>query len=196
MKTYLRNDKGFTRTPKFGVTPKGGGFTLLELLVVVAIIGILSSVVLASLNGARMKARDSKRISDLRQIKTALELFYDTNGYYPQSGCGWDCNGYRYSNNSSWNSLASDLAPYIPSLPKDPINSGCSPWTANCFSYVYGNVGKTSYPAQYDLTAQLEDTNSPYRCGVKGYKWFFNNFYYWCVAFGGSYPNQIYEASN
>ena len=51
------------------------GFTLIELLVVIAIIGILSSVVLASLNSARTKARDTRRVSDMKQIQIALELY-------------------------------------------------------------------------------------------------------------------------
>jgi len=171
------------------------GFTLIELLVVIAIIGILSSVVLASLNSARVKARDTRRISDLAQIRIALELYYDTNGYYPQSNCGWDCNGYRFSFDNSWNLLAADLAPYISTLSKDSINSGCPPWNNNCFSYAYGNVGRNTYPAQYDLTAQLEDPNNAQRCAVRGYRFYFDNRY-WCTAFGGGYSNQIYEASN
>ena len=61
------------------------GFTLIELLVVIAIIGILSSVVLASLNSARTKARDTRRVSDLKQIQVALELYYDATSKYPQS---------------------------------------------------------------------------------------------------------------
>ena len=171
------------------------GFTLIELLVVIAIIGLLSSVVLASLNTARMKSRDARRIADLSQIRTALELYYDTNGYYPQSGCGWDCNGYRYSYDSSWALLQTDLAPYIAVLPKDPVNTACPPWNANCFSYAYGNVGKTTYKGQYDLTAQFEDTTNAQRCEVKGWKFYFNGSNFWCTAFGGSYSNQIYEAS-
>ena len=166
------------------------GFTLIELLVVIAIIGILSSVVLASLNSARMKARDTRRIADLRQIVTALELYYDANGYYPQSNCGWDCNEYRYSYDSSWNTLATDLAPYISSLPKDPLNSGCGPWDRNCFSYTYGNVGRNTERVQYDLTAQLEDPNNAQRCIIRGYRFYFDNRS-WCP----SYSNQIYEAS-
>ncbi|KKR17923.1 MAG: seg [candidate division CPR2 bacterium GW2011_GWC1_41_48] len=141
--------------------------------------------------------RDAKRIADLALINVALKKYRADNGYYPQSSCGWDCNGYKRSRDSSWNTLASDLASYISSLPKDPINSSCDPWNNNCYSYTYGNVGKTSYsPNEYDLTAQLEDTNHPQRCGVNNWKWYFANARTWCTAFGGVYSNQLYEASS
>lgn len=58
------------------------GFTLIELLVVIAIIGILSTLAIVSLNTAREKARDAKRISDVKQVQTSLELYFsDKNGY-------------------------------------------------------------------------------------------------------------------
>ena len=59
------------------------GFTLIELLVVIAIIGILASIVLGSLNTARQKARDARRVADIKSIQLALEFFYDTCGGYP-----------------------------------------------------------------------------------------------------------------
>lgn len=172
------------------------GFTLIELLVVIAIIGLLSSVVLATLNAARVKARDASRIAQLTQIRAALELYYLDKGYYPASECGWDCNGYRYSYSAtSWNVLAADLAPYIARLPVDPVNTGCVPWSDNCFSYTYGNVARNSYTPQYDLTGQLEDPSSRFRCGIKNFKFYFNASQSWCTAFGGSYSNQIVEMS-
>ena len=61
---------------------KNRGFTLIELLVVIAIIGILASVVLASLNSARQKSRDARRVSDIKQLQLALELYFDANRSY------------------------------------------------------------------------------------------------------------------
>jgi prepilin-type N-terminal cleavage/methylation domain-containing protein len=60
---------------------KSKGFTLIELLVVIAIIGILSSVVLASLNSARAKGRDSRRVSDLKQIANQVALLGETTSF-------------------------------------------------------------------------------------------------------------------
>jgi len=59
------------------------GFTLIEMLVVIVIIGILSSLILVNLSSARAKARDTKRVSDLAQIQLALEQYFDRCGQYP-----------------------------------------------------------------------------------------------------------------
>jgi prepilin-type N-terminal cleavage/methylation domain-containing protein len=61
-------------------------FTLIEILVVVSIIGVLSAVILTSLNSARIKGRDAARIVDVREIKKAMEFYYDDNKSYPKAG--------------------------------------------------------------------------------------------------------------
>jgi len=59
------------------------GFTLIELLVVIAIIGLLSTLSILALNTARARARDTKRVADVKQMQTALEMYYNDTGKYP-----------------------------------------------------------------------------------------------------------------
>jgi len=121
------------------------GFTLIELLVVIAIIGILSSVVIASMNSARKKSRDARRISDISNIKTALEMFYDANQTYPIS-------------QAALYTATTGLAPtYIPKVPTDPVGA---------VEYVYYAVGcaavtPTGPCTGYRLGAVLEDGTNP-----------------------------------
>jgi len=61
------------------------GFTLVELLVVISIISLLSSIVLSSLSSARLKARDSVKIQTREEVKKALNLFFSDKGYYPEN---------------------------------------------------------------------------------------------------------------
>jgi len=95
------------------------GFTLIELLVVIAIIGILSSVVLASLNSARLKARDASRKSTVRQIKTALEMYFNDNNVYPSIGS--DGTGYDWNGPADSTGLSVPLASYISKILSDPL---------------------------------------------------------------------------
>ncbi|MFH1838329.1 MAG: type II secretion system protein [Candidatus Kuenenbacteria bacterium] len=58
------------------------GFTLIELLVVIAIIALLSTIAVVSLGGARAKARDAKRVADVKQMQTSLEIYFNDNTSY------------------------------------------------------------------------------------------------------------------
>ena len=60
------------------------GFTLIELLVVVAIIGLLSSIISVAVNSSRTKARDARRVSDMKQIQSGLNLYFNTGSGYPE----------------------------------------------------------------------------------------------------------------
>lgn len=62
---------------------KDKGFTLIELLVVIAIIGLLASIITTAVNGARVKARDARRLSDIKQVKSGLDLYYSHGNGYP-----------------------------------------------------------------------------------------------------------------
>lgn len=109
------------------------GFTLIELLVVIAIIGILSSVVLASLNTARLKSRDARRISDMKQIQSALALYTDSNANtYPTTLAALVTGG------------------YISVIPNDPAGSG--------ITYKYAALGTGVACSSYHLGASLEET--------------------------------------
>ncbi len=59
------------------------GFTLIELLVVIAIIGVLATVVLASLNNARTKAGDTRSLARIRALSQVLEMYHIDHGHYP-----------------------------------------------------------------------------------------------------------------
>ena len=72
---------------------KNRGFTMVELLVVLAVIGILSSVVIVSVSNARANARDKVRVADLAQAQLAMKLYSVQNGTFLVSGTGHSGNG-------------------------------------------------------------------------------------------------------
>ncbi|GIW68478.1 MAG: hypothetical protein KatS3mg099_426 [Candidatus Parcubacteria bacterium] len=119
------------------------GFTLIELLVVIAIIGLLSSIVLASVNSARAKARDAKRVADLNQIRTALELYYADYGKYPDNTDNGDVGCWSNWDGGSVLNGASDpfIQPlvtggYMPRTPREASPTGSSGWEQCSYRYM------------------------------------------------------------
>ena len=115
---------------------KKSGFTLIEVLIVVFIIGLLASVVLVGLGAFRQRGRDARRIADLRSTQNALELYYSKSGVYPQT--------------SSWAALESELINAsigVNNIPNDPSGGSAV--------YQYASDGQS-----YVLRADLEDKNN------------------------------------
>ena len=100
------------------------GFTLIELLIVIGIIGVLSSIVLVNINTARAKGRDSQRVSEMHQIRIALDLFLGANSFYPSPTAPFGDGGWETSSVSVSQWLES-LAPYFGNnpTPADPVNT-------------------------------------------------------------------------
>lgn len=139
---------------------KKKGFTLLELLVVIAIIGLLSGVVMISIGKARMRARDAKRVQDLRQIRAAIESYANDHGKYPPPP---PFSSFASSADpAKWNYLQNLLKPYLPQLPKDPVNNAIETYRTGNYSYLYLVNGM-----EYDLITQFEDKNNKNRCELK-----------------------------
>jgi len=120
------------------------GFTLIELLVVIAIIGLLSTLAVVALGSARVKARDSKRLADLKQVQTALELYYTDKDAYPTAAAAVTLGDATHAClNASGFAASGCASPYMGLVPTDP--------GSNSYSYVSAD-GTT-----YTISATLED---------------------------------------
>jgi type II secretion system protein G len=141
---------------------KARGFTLIELIVVIAIIGFLSSVIFAVLVDARLDARDKRRIEDLRQLERALHLYANDHQHFPRESDGM--NGDTAMNNT----FRTALAPYLQGIPVDPTGVGNT-----TFHYYYdgahecrGLVFAVIFARQMDKTENANyDAFSTVTCG-------------------------------
>lgn len=185
-----------------GSTKTLGGFTLIEFLVVISIIGLLASIVMASLNSVRAKGRDAKRIADLHQIGRALELYYDTQGQYPPDAVSCDTSAGASGDAPPSCSPASDTTPgpgdfwvtggfrlvspvFIPVPPSDPRN-------IRPYFYLYEPVqGETQFGVScaagnacaYIVSALLEVSTDPRSNPGCNQRFPWHNY---CIAGGGA----------
>lgn len=127
------------------------GFTLLELMVVIVILGVLIAAGLGSFTSSQQKSRDSRRKSDLRSIAQALELYYNDKGRYPNSDGNGNISGCGTGDASlcPWGEQFSDSKGtiYMVKLPADP-GAGRK--------YYYRKSG-----VNYQLYAGFENTEDP-----------------------------------
>lgn len=120
------------------------GFTLVELLVVVAIIGLLVTMVIINIQNSKQKARDARRVSDINNIATALALYHNDNNAYPV-----------YTGNLTGSDVVSTAlrnAQQISAVPLDPLNID----STNCgflsgYRYYYNSIDGSNYILWYCL---------------------------------------------
>jgi general secretion pathway protein G len=111
-----------------------GGFTLIEMVIVIVVIGILMGIAFQGISSVQQNARDTRRLADLRKVQTHLELYFGKCGHYPSTqNCG-DLSGGTGS--LAWATLTTKLAEVVneSEVPKDPI-------PAQSYQYRFGNGG-------------------------------------------------------
>jgi prepilin-type N-terminal cleavage/methylation domain-containing protein len=141
------------------------GFTLVEVVVVIAIIAILTVIIFPSVNNIRAKNRDAEKVSDIATIQIGLSMFYSKNGFYPD-----------------------DLNVLVPKFVPNEALTGPAPY--NLYKYIpLTRVEGNSNCSSYHLGAQLElpnghiDTAYTFVSTFSGAKEM--NFYYYCNSYTG-----------
>jgi general secretion pathway protein G len=125
------------------MTMRQKGFTIVELLVVIVVIGILAAITVTAYNGVQGRARDAERISDLKNIADALEIYRVNNGAYPTpvstpNASSWEVNTDGTTATNFLSALST--ANIMPKVPVDPTNKGTTlnpSYNNNTYAYFY-----------------------------------------------------------
>ncbi len=141
---------------------KQTGFTIVELLIVIVVIGILAAITIVAYNGIQGRSKDAKRQSDLSAIQKGLELYYVDNGGYPTCGGGTYQPGGALDGNPVLTCLALLFPKYLSPGIKDPLNAGSYQYY---YAVGYHKLTSNSYSADqtgnYILGAKLETSTAP-----------------------------------
>jgi prepilin-type N-terminal cleavage/methylation domain-containing protein len=138
---------------------KQKGFTLMELLVVISIISLLSSVILASVNDAREKAEYTKLYQDIKQIETALNLARnDYNDWPPETADYW---GSKLTD--IWNNSQNNFSSYLSIIPESPLKKYPN-LTYEYDNDISSNEGEGTYTE--DGCADSPNTSNDYAKGL------------------------------
>lgn len=132
---------------------KPAGFTIVELLIVIVVIGILAAITIVAYNGIQARARDAQRLSDIKSIAKAIELYKVNNGSYPPFNSTLNAGGWEVSTNgTSATNFLSVLTTtnVISKVPVDPTNTGNSSnldpnWAGTNYEYFYYVYAAGSY---------------------------------------------------
>jgi prepilin-type N-terminal cleavage/methylation domain-containing protein len=140
------------------------GFTLVELMVVISVIGILSVIVYANVGSASPKARDVERQADLRNLQTAIEQFKQKNGRYPTAGCAL-VNGWSIESSACPEYVTGLIPDFLSNLPHDKKRT-----TNRGFAYstnADGSVYKVAVLGTVE-SETVTNTHSMKRCDTSG----------------------------
>lgn len=129
------------------------GFTLVELMVTISVIGILTAVISANFNDARHQANDKKRMTELKSLQLTLELYKSQNGSYPAQACG---TGSDWAGPGTASGVYKKCSPYITGLvPEFTTALPTDPKSTAGKGFYYRSNG-TSYKAMvYDTVESL-----------------------------------------
>lgn len=161
------------------------GFTIMEVIVVIAVMVLLSSVVFTALQSARIKARDAQRIANARQIGVALEQYETTTGSYRVSGAGFQNTGTGYATKMGTADYSTSIVSKLKSLQnytseglRDPVYGDSNYYVGVCDDGRYNIYLKTEQDVLHDASSTIQESCD----GVKAESLGFNH------VLGGAFP--------